>query len=262
MNPTSPSTDPAVAPLPAPFDVLATLPLVETDGVPLETPWHRMAINLLIEAIVYFFRDRNDFFVGGNMFIYYSVQQVRNRDFCGPDFFFVQDVERNRERMWWAIWDEGGRFPDVIIELLSPSTAELDRTTKRTPYERTFRTPEYFLYDPDTNQLEGWRLNARQRYQAIQPDQHGRLRSEVLGLWLGAWTGLFQETDATWPRFFDAEGQLVPTRAEAAEQRAAAEAQRAAAEAERAATAEAEVERLRKEVEALRQRSPGGPSDG
>jgi hypothetical protein len=33
-------------------------------------------------------RERQDYFVGGNMFIYYSRRQVRNRDFRGPDFFW------------------------------------------------------------------------------------------------------------------------------------------------------------------------------
>ena len=57
-------------------------------------------------------------------------------------------------------------YPDVIIELLSPTTAKEDRTTKKRIYEQTFHTSEYYLYDPDTQQLEGWRLGPRKRYKA------------------------------------------------------------------------------------------------
>src|SRR5258707_11341283 len=55
--------------------------LPKEDGVPLETPWHLYAMTLLIEVLSYFWRARDDFFVGGDMFVYYSVQHVRKEDF-------------------------------------------------------------------------------------------------------------------------------------------------------------------------------------
>jgi Uma2 family endonuclease len=268
-SPTNPTAPPSPA-LPPPFDALAALPLVETDGVPLETPWHRTAINLLIEVILLLLRNRTDFYVGGNMFLYYSAQQVRNREFRGPDFFYVNGVDRNRPRQWWAVWEEGGRTPDVIIELLSPSTAEADRTTNRTLAERIFHTAEYFCYEPETNMLEGWRMGSRRRYRAIRPNEHGWLWSEELQLWLGAWTGTYQETTATWLRFYDREGRLVPTeqeaekqqteaalrQADAEKQRAEAEKQRAETEKQRADTAESELARLRARLAELEQQPP------
>src|SRR2546423_15190948 len=76
----------------ADFPPLPDVELIETDGEPLESEWHRMAMNLLIEVVRYHLRQRNDFYVGGNMFIYFSTMQARNRDLRGPDFFFVQGV--------------------------------------------------------------------------------------------------------------------------------------------------------------------------
>src|SRR5207248_1628430 len=146
------------------------VPLVESDGEPLESHWHVLQISLLIEVLTYWFRDRSDFYVGGNMLIYFSEEQARNRDYRGPDFFFVDGVPRLPMRRYWAVWQEGGRYPDVIIELLSPTTATEDRTTKKALYERTFRTQEYFCYDPQTEQLEGWRLGPRRRYRGISPN--------------------------------------------------------------------------------------------
>src|SRR4051812_32720086 len=85
--------------------------LPSEDGIPMETPWHYAAMTLLVGSLSWHWRERPDWFVGGNMFLYYSVKQARNRDYLGPDFFAVKGVDRYRERKYWAVWDEDGRFP-------------------------------------------------------------------------------------------------------------------------------------------------------
>jgi hypothetical protein len=172
-------------------------------------------------------------------FLKASEEQARSRDYRGPDFFYVDGVNRLPLRPFWAVWQEGGRYPDLIIELLSPTTAREDRTTKRTLYERTFRTFEYFCYDPDAERLEGWRLGPRQRYQTIEPDARGWMQVEELGLWLGTWRGTYQGFEAVWLRFYDAEGRLVPT------------------QAERAESAEAELARVKERLAELERQRPG-----
>jgi Uma2 family endonuclease len=228
--------------------------LIETDGEPLESDWHRIAMNILIDSVKYHLHHRQDFYVGGNMFIYFSLEQARNRDFRGPDFFFVDGVPGEPIRPYWAVWQEGGRYPDVVIELLSPKTATEDRTTKKDIYERVFHTAEYYCYDPATQQLEGWRLEGG-RYRPLTPNTQGWLWCEQLQLWLGTWSGPYLTNQATWLRFYDTAGQVVavPTealeverqRAEAERQRAEAERQRAEAERQRAEAAEAELAQLR-----------------
>lgn len=217
--------------------------LVESDGEPMDSPWHRDAMNLLIEQVRWHLRARQDYFVGGNMFIYFNIEQARNRDFRGPDFFYVDEARPNEHRLWWAVWDEGGKYPDVIVELLSPTTAVEDRTTKKQVYEGTFKTNDYFLYEPSTRQLEGWRL-VDKRYQRIEPDARGWLWSEQLQLWLGTWEGPYQNRPDVWLRFYDPQGQVVPLFAEGALQAAETEKQRAEAERQRAEAAEAELTRL------------------
>ncbi|MFQ5859660.1 MAG: Uma2 family endonuclease [Anaerolineae bacterium] len=248
---------------------LPALELPTEDGIPLDSPWHRDAINLLIELVRCFWRGRADFYTGGNMFVYFSFEQAQavkreieadvvpppdKRAYRGPDFFVIKDVDGTRYRDTWVVWEEGGRYPDLIIELLSPSTAETDKTDKKDLYERTFRTPEYYWYDPASQELVGWRLQAG-RYERMTPNAEGRLWSEVLGLWLGTWEGEFQGERAVWLRFFDADGQLVLTGEEAAQAEAEAERQRAEdaeqraeAERQRAETAEAELARLRADL--------------
>ncbi|ASC69511.1 Hypothetical Protein XM38_004380 [Halomicronema hongdechloris C2206] len=39
-----------------------------------------------------------------------------------------------RPRRSWVVWEEGGQYPDLIIELLSPATAQVDHTLKKTLY--------------------------------------------------------------------------------------------------------------------------------
>src|SRR5689334_20628368 len=119
----TPDTESTEAPMPAlDFSALDRMPtdrdLPSEDGVPMETNWHRAAMILLIESLEYHWRDRRDFFVGGNMFIYFSTKQVFNKDFRGPDVFVVKNVAPNCDRRSWVVWNEG-KFPDVIVELTS-----------------------------------------------------------------------------------------------------------------------------------------------
>ncbi len=238
---------------------LPQLNLPVEDDVPLESAWHRAEINLLIESIRYHWRDRIDFYAGGNMFIYYSLEQAEavtrevdadivpppdKRAYRGPDFFVVEGVDGTRERETWVVWEEGGHYPDLIVELLSPSTAKTDLTKKKELYEQVFHTAEYYCYDPADQKLIGWHLQSG-RYAEQSPDTEGRLWSDVFQLSLGTWEGEFQERQATWLRFFDADGQLVLIRAEAERQRAEAAEAEAEGERQRADALEAELERTR-----------------
>jgi Uma2 family endonuclease len=47
-----------------------------------------------------------------------------------------------------VIWEEDGRYPDLIIELLSDSTANTDRHLKRDLYAERFYTTEHFYFSP------------------------------------------------------------------------------------------------------------------
>jgi Uma2 family endonuclease len=222
-------------------EVLPPTDLLEEDGVPLESDWHRLAMTLLIELVGLHLAGREDYFVGGNMFIYFDARQARDRHFRGPDFFFVWEVPLNPPRKYWAVWDEGGKYPDVIIELSSPTTASEDHGVKKTTYEKVFHTHEYFIYDPAEGNLQGWRLNGQGlRYHAIQPDDRGWLWSAQLGLWLGPWEGRYQQKQEVYLRFFDKDGILVASAQETAE----AEKQRAEAEKQRADAAEAMLQQL------------------
>jgi Uma2 family endonuclease len=49
--------------------------------------------------------------------------------------------------------------PDLVVEILSPGTAKRDRTTKFDLYEK-HGTREYWIIDPEYQQIEVWRRGA------------------------------------------------------------------------------------------------------
>src|SRR5688572_19099343 len=144
--------------------------LPSEDGEPMETGFHDAQDALLKDTLIDAWQDRRDFFVGGNMFVYFSERQVRSNDFRGPDVFVVLDVER-RGRKSWVAWEEGGRLPDVVVEVTSDTTAHVDYGIKKQIYAQVWRTPAYFIFDPETEKLEGYRLDSdRREYARIEPE--------------------------------------------------------------------------------------------
>ncbi|KKI99145.1 Uma2 family endonuclease [Prochlorothrix hollandica] len=178
---------------------------LDSDEPEMESSLHYAQLALLVGCLELAWGDRQDFFIGANLTVYFSRQQLKHRDFRGPDFFLVKNTERKPRRSW-VVWEEDGKYPDLIIELLSTSTAQVDRTVKRDLYGQRFHTPEYFYFSPDTLEFAGFRL-ALDEYQPIEANAQGWLWSEVLGLFLGI-------ADLRL-RYFSWEGVMLPTPQEA-----------------------------------------------
>jgi Uma2 family endonuclease len=215
-----------------------------SDGMPMESQRHVLQMLLLIETLSLAWSERQDVFVGGNMFLYFSPEQIRGRDFRGPDVFVVLGVPK-RERKSWIVWQEG-KGPDVIIELLSESTAHIDKGEKKRVYQDVLQVPEYYWYDPDSGELAGFRLRSG-IYEPIVPDNGGPLLSQQTGLVLTRWTGSYNGVFAEWLRWSMEDGTLLPTSAEVAERerRRAEQAEQALAEQrEHIADLEARLARL------------------
>ena len=179
-----------------------------SDEPEMESSLHYAQLALLVSCLEWHWREREDFFIGANLTVYYSRGQLRHREFRGPGLFLVKNTER-RPRNSWVVWEEGGRYPDLIVELLSESTASVDRTAKKQLYQDHFRTPEYFWFHPETLELAGFRLDDG-IYKPILGDDRDWRWSEQLGLHLGVHAGQL--------RYFDREGVLIATPAEEAQQ--------------------------------------------
>ncbi len=235
----------------APWVVMPPTDL-DSDEPQLESYQHLQQLLLLLKCLDWLWKDRTDYFAAGNLTIYYSARKLKSEDFRGPDFFVVLDTEK-RPRKSWMVWEEDGKYPNLIIELLSYSTANKDRGLKKQIYQDIFRTPNYFWFDPHSFEFAGFHL-VNGIYEAIVPTEQGWLWSEQLGLYLGVYQDQL--------RFFTPAGDLVPTPEESAEQeRQRVEAAQQQAEAERqraeAAQQQAEAERQRNQVLAAKLRALG-----
>ncbi len=205
-----------------------------SDEPPWETYRHLKQIILLLTSLERLWQDRQDFFAGANLSIYYSTRRRKSEDVRGPDLFVVLDTER-KERKSWVVWAEDGKYPNFILEILSDSTSKTDRGLKKQLYQDIFRTPDYFWFDPYTLEFVGFQLNYRQCV-AISPNEQGWLWSNELQLYLG----IFNEQ----LRLFEPSGDLVPTPEEAE-----------VISNQRIQQAEAELQVERQRYEAERQRS-------
>ncbi|MBU7586305.1 MAG: Uma2 family endonuclease [Nostoc sp. TH1S01] len=194
-----------------PEDVIFPPGDLYSDEPPLETELHLRQIILLLKCLEWLWRDRQDFYAAANLTIYYSPNQRKSEDFRGPDFFVVLGTER-RTRKSWVVWQEEGKYPNVIVEILSPKTADTDKGLKKQIYQDTFRTPDYFWFDPDSLEFAGYHL-LDGVYQPLEPNPQGHLWSQQLNLYLGIHQGLL--------RFFTPSGKLIPTPEEVAERLAA-----------------------------------------
>jgi Uma2 family endonuclease len=216
-----------------------------SDEPELESDLHRDQIDLLLRLMKWYWRDRNDVYCSGNTTVYYDESQRTNRNFRGPDIYVVLDADPRR-RNSWMIWREGGKYPNVVIELLSNSTAKVDRTTKKELYERVWRLPNYFWFHPYTQEFQGFQL-VNQQYQPLAPNAQGHLWSEELKLFLGVHDDCL--------RLFTPSGELILTEAEQERQRAEQERQRAEQERQQAEQERQQAEQERQRAEQERQRA-------
>ncbi|TRU44878.1 MAG: Uma2 family endonuclease [Microcystis aeruginosa Ma_QC_Ch_20071001_S25] len=205
------------------------------DGVPMETQRHKWQMDMLIDTISPWLDRREDGYASGNMFVYFSTAQLKNQDFKGPDFFAVLGVPKG-ERKSWVTWEEG-KAPDVVIELLSESTAQIDKTEKKQIYQDKLRVPEYFWYDPFNPEDFAEFVLVDGLYEPRQPNEKGWLISGRLGLALVRWQGEYRGVTTVWIRWATLDGILLPTERESAEeaQQKAEEAQQKAEEAQQKA---------------------------
>lgn len=207
-------------------------------------------------------------FSAGDLNLYYDPHNPNW--YKRPDWFAVVGVSRLYEqrdlRLSYVVWQEGVS-PFVVVELLSPGTEkeDLGQTTREVNqppskwfvYEQILRIPYYVVFDRYTNQLRGHALQAG-RYQELDL-QSPRVWMPAVELGLGVWRGVYQGIERQWLRWYDAQGNWIPTEAEAAQQQAEIAEQRVEIAEQRAEIAEQQalLERQRSERLAEQLRAQG-----
>jgi len=239
----------------------------EESGLPDE--FHDLQPQLLSATLRLSGYPRDQIFTGTDLNLYYDVRHPQW--YKRPDWFLVVGVPRLYDgtdlRSSYVIWQEGVD-PFVVVELLSPGTEKDDlgeyadlgegsgqgnpvlsistdaepvvengAATRDTPlrkwevYEQSLRVPYYIVFDRYTNALQAFQLEGN-HYQP-QALIESRVWLPSLGLGVGLWQGEYRELNRLWLRWYDANGNWIPLKAELERQRTEQERQRAERLAER-----------------------------
>jgi Uma2 family endonuclease len=160
-------------------------PLEDFEPMP-EGDKQRRNLSYATEALKLRFEEIPDVYVSGNLFIRYEVDGAEKR--VSPDIFVVFGVSKE-DRVSYTVWEEDGKVPDFVLELISKSTATKDRRDNLLIY-RDLGVKEYFQFDPSSKflkpkSLQGVRLE-NGKYVPIPvstlADGSLAIRSEVLDL--------------------------------------------------------------------------------
>ncbi len=135
----------------------------ESDGKPMadNTKQFRwiMAIYYNLEWL---FADDPNVFVAGDL-LWYPVEG-NNKIRQAPDVMMAFGRPKG-DRGSYMQWKEENIAPQVVFEILSPGNTLTEMNKKQVFYDR-YGVEEYYLYDPDKNDLSGW-LRTEERLDVI-----------------------------------------------------------------------------------------------
>ncbi len=124
----------------------------DSDGQPMADNTQQFSwIVLIKENLESIFADRADVFVAGDL-LWYPLEghpEVR----VAPDVLVAFGRPKG-DRGSYQQWLEGNIAPQVVFEILSPSNRLKEMINKLQFYDR-YGVEEYYVYDPDTNELQG-----------------------------------------------------------------------------------------------------------
>ena len=158
----------------------------DSDGEPMAENDHQLSAMLdAISMLRAWYDDRDDVYAGGDMLIYYKINDNETR--VAPDVFVVLGTPKHKRKSW-IVWREG-KAPDIVMELASGSTWRRDMREKRAIYAE-MGVIEYWRFDPTSNYffppLVGERLGDNE-YRTIEltTNKEGAVWGHSLVLGLG-----------------------------------------------------------------------------
>ena len=227
-------------------------PTVYIEGYPCEddepmaaTGFHAEQIRIFSDQISRYFAISAHIYIGIDSFIYYREGDITK--FVAPDVYVVFGVDQFPQRRSFYTWSEGA-VPTAVFEFLSDSTADQDRHEKVQIYLSDMGDEEYFIHQPEMENLpefRGWRRSPNGSIVEISPDAQGGLFSEALNLYF-RWEDQ-RHSHVRLLRPYLPDGSPITTSMEEYQLRVEAEAL-AAKEIQRRKEAEAELERLRRQL--------------
>jgi Uma2 family endonuclease len=124
----------------------------ESDGQPIADHTKQFGwIVVVKENLEALFADDPNVFVAGDL-LWYPVEG--NNQLCTAGAMVVFGRPKG-DRGSYQQWKEGNIPPQVIFEILSPGNTRQEMEKKLLFYD-CHGVEEYYIYDPDENQLQGW----------------------------------------------------------------------------------------------------------
>jgi Uma2 family endonuclease len=199
--------------------------LITEDDTPVDNFASAKQQRLLVSSLYSSWRSE-PFLAEANVGIYHTVTQPA----IVPDVFISLDVQAPED--WWEkpnrcylVWNFG-KPPEIVLELVSNRVGN-ELTQKLQTYAQ-MRVSYYIVYDP-AQQLSDCPLHIYE-LRGAQYTECSELWLESMNLGVTLWSGQFEGRQQTWLRWCDAQGNLLLTGDEKAEQ----ERQRAEQERQRA----------------------------
>jgi Uma2 family endonuclease len=125
----------------------------DSDGQPLadNTEQYRWIV-LIKENLEVLFANAPHVFVAGDLLWYPAPSRLVAP--TAPDVMVILGRPKGK-RGSYRQWQEENIAPQVVFEILSPSNKAEEMERKLEFYD-TYGVQEYYLYDPETFQLDGW----------------------------------------------------------------------------------------------------------
>jgi len=123
----------------------------ESDGKPMADNTKQFRWILVIQQnIDWLYANESQVFVAGDL-LWYPVEG-QTEIAAAPDTMVVFGRPKG-DRGSYKQWEEGNIAPQVVFEILSPSNKAVEMAKKLLFYDR-YGVEEYYIYNPDNNNLE------------------------------------------------------------------------------------------------------------
>lgn len=163
------------------------------------------------------------FTVGQDSGIYWRITDPPLRGAISPDWYYVPNVPPTLDGEMcrsYVMWQEFVS-PLIIIEFVSETAGgERDRTPETGKfwiYEKRIRPAFYAIYDVKQGMVDAYHL-VEDTFQPIAPNERKHFPIPRMGVELGIWRGEYKGVKLPWLRWWNAEGTLLPTPEERADQ--------------------------------------------
>lgn len=199
------------------YNPLACLPsaeeLPDSDDTPVDNELQNLIPNLLDGVLALIWKERNDWFFGVDMGIYYDPDQPP----LVPDGFLSLGVERIFDedlRLSYVLWEENGIIPILMLEVVS-KTRSREYSEKKKQYAQ-LGVLYYVIYAPRRRRKE--RLEVYRLENGEYVLHHGNpVWLPEIGLGIGRERGTYTARTREWLYWYDNAGKRIPTAEERAE---------------------------------------------